>query len=101
MHRERTKVLRCLYCHLLPFILTHKAPNTTIAEFANTVDPVETGHNEPSRVCHLVFDFQNNTVYIEFFLKFCRRNFVVSFFGALRVNSVFVGEAGKRMYVEW
>ena len=30
-------------------ILTLKAPNTTIAEFANTVDPDETAHNEPSR----------------------------------------------------
>ena len=30
--------------------LTHKAPNTTIAEFANTVDPDETGHNEPSHL---------------------------------------------------
>ena len=29
-------------------LLTHKAPNTTIAEFANTVDPDETAHNEPS-----------------------------------------------------
>ena len=28
-----------------------KAPNTTIAEFANTVDPDETAHND------LVFDF--------------------------------------------
>ena len=30
--------------------LTHKAPNTTIAEFANTVDPDETPHNEPSHL---------------------------------------------------
>ena len=29
-------------------ILTSKAPNTTIAEFANTVDPEERAHNEPS-----------------------------------------------------
>ena len=28
--------------------LAHKAPNTTIAEFANTVDPDEMAHNEPS-----------------------------------------------------
>ena len=28
--------------------LTRKAPNTTKAEFANTVDPDETSHNEPS-----------------------------------------------------
>ena len=30
--------------------LTCKAPNTTIAEFANTVDPDETAHNEPSHL---------------------------------------------------
>ena len=30
--------------------LTRKAPNTTIAEFANTVDPDETAHNEPSHL---------------------------------------------------
>ena len=34
------------------FHLTHKAPNTTIAEFANTVDPDRT--NEPSsHPCYL------------------------------------------------
>ena len=27
--------------------LTHKAANTTISEFANTVDPDERAHNEP------------------------------------------------------
>ena len=31
-------------------ILTRKAPNTTIAEFANTVDPDETAHYEPSHL---------------------------------------------------
>ena len=31
-------------------MLTLKAPNTTIAEFANTVDPDETAHNEPSHL---------------------------------------------------
>ena len=43
--------------------LTRKAPKTTMAEFANTVDPDETAHNEPSHerligiysVCPLVF----------------------------------------------
>ena len=30
--------------------LTLKAPNTTIAEFANTADPDETVHNEPSHL---------------------------------------------------
>ena len=29
---------------------TLKAPNTTIAEFANTADPDETAHNEPSHL---------------------------------------------------
>ena len=29
------------------FVLTLKAPNTTIAAFANTADPDETAHNEP------------------------------------------------------
>ena len=28
--------------------LNHKVPNTIIAEFANTVDPDETAHHEPS-----------------------------------------------------
>ena len=32
------------------FIKTLKAPNTTIAEFANTVDPDEMAHNEPSHL---------------------------------------------------
>ena len=31
-------------------VLTLKAPNTTIAEFANTVDPDEMAHNEPSHL---------------------------------------------------
>ena len=31
-------------------ILTHKAPNTTTADFANTVDPDETAHNELSHL---------------------------------------------------
>ena len=34
--------------------LTHKVPNTTIAEFANTLDPDETWIYS---VCPLVFDF--------------------------------------------
>ena len=28
------------------YSLTRKAPNTTIAKFANTVDPDETAHND-------------------------------------------------------
>ena len=31
-------------------LLARKAPNTTIAEFANTIDPDETAHNEPSHL---------------------------------------------------
>ena len=31
-------------------MLNRKAPNTTIAEFANTVNPDETAHNEPSHL---------------------------------------------------
>ena len=31
-------------------VLTDKAPNTTIAVFANTVDPDEMAHNEPSHL---------------------------------------------------
>ena len=30
--------------------LANKAPNTTLAEFANTVDPDETAHNELSHL---------------------------------------------------
>ena len=32
------------------FIISLKAPNTTKAEFANTVDPDETAHNELSHL---------------------------------------------------
>ena len=31
-------------------VLIHKVPNTTIAEFANNVDPDEMAHNEPSQL---------------------------------------------------
>ena len=45
----------------LRHVLTRKAPNTTIAEIVNTVDPDETAHNELLiwiySVCRLVFDF--------------------------------------------
>ena len=37
-------------CSLPKDILTGKAPNTTIAEFANTADPDETANNEPSHL---------------------------------------------------
>ena len=70
--------------------LTCKAPKTTIAEFANTIDPDETAHNETSHLdlqC-LSLIFQCNTVYIERFSKFCRLNFVLCFFfGTIRVKS--------------
>ena len=32
------------------FMLNRKAPNTTIVEFANNVDPDETAHIEPSHL---------------------------------------------------
>ena len=34
----------------LSHVLTRKSPNTKIAEFANTVDPDETAHHEPSHL---------------------------------------------------
>ena len=54
------------------YVLARKAPNTTIAEFANTVDP-----DEIYSVCPEVFDFQHNAVSIESFFEilptlFCR-----------------------------
>ena len=58
---------------------TCKAPNTTIAEFANTVDPDETAaHNEPSHLnLQCLPSGQHYTVYIERFLKICRHNSVI------------------------
>ena len=53
-------------------IKTLKAPNTTKADFANTVDPDET-----AQFNIIQFDLKG-------VLKFCRRNFVVCFFGTLR-----------------
>ena len=32
------------------YVLARKAPNSKIADFANTVDPDETAHNEPSHL---------------------------------------------------
>ena len=73
----------------IKLVLTLKAPNTTKAAFANTVDPDGTAHNEPSTVfAPLSLIFQHYTVYAESFPNFCRRNFVVCFFGALQVNLV-------------
>ena len=37
-------------CQDMLIYLTRKTPNATIAEFANTVDPDETAHNEPSHL---------------------------------------------------
>ena len=76
---------------MLLILLYNKAPNTTIAEFANTVDPDETAHIEPS---HLelqclptsLFFFNTLQFILKAFRKVCRRNFVVCFFGALWVN---------------
>ena len=42
-----TKTMLTALAHKIK--LTRKAPNTTIAEFANTADPGETAHNEPSQ----------------------------------------------------
>ena len=67
--------------------LTCKAPNTTIVDFANTEDPDETAHNEPSHLDLQCLPPRHNTVNIESFSKFCRRNFVVCFFGALGVKA--------------
>ena len=70
--------------------LTLKAPNTKIAEFANTADPDETAHNEPSQLdLQCLPIFQHKTVSIKCVLKFCRRNFVVCFLGVLRLNDGF------------
>ena len=64
-------------------MLTHKAPNTPKAESANTVDPGEMAHYEPSYLDLKCLIFQHYTVYIESFSKFCKRNFVVCFFLAI------------------
>ena len=39
-----------LFVHVYTMKLALKAPNTSKAEFANTVDPDETAHNEPSHL---------------------------------------------------
>ena len=55
-------------------LLVLKAPNTTIAKFANTADPDETAHNEPShqdlQCLHSSLIFQYNTVSIKSFQNF-------------------------------
>ena len=56
-------------------MLPPKAPNTTIAELANTVDPDETAHNEPShldlQLLHSSHSFFNIHV-MQFILKVFR-----------------------------
>ena len=42
---KNNNVVGYIFC-----MLTLKAPNTPIAEFANTADPDETAHNEPSHL---------------------------------------------------
>ena len=62
-----------------------------MAEFANTANPDETAHNEPSHPdlpclpSSLRF-FQHNADCIESFLKFCRCDFVAWFIGTLRIS---------------
>ena len=51
--------------------LTLKVPNTTIAKFANTADPDETAHNEPSHLDLQCLPSSLNTFSIKSFLKFC------------------------------
>ena len=71
-----------------PLYLLILNPNTTIAEFANTVDPDETAQNEPSHQdpqCLPSSTLIYNIIQFELkvFRNFCRRNFVVCFFAAL------------------
>ena len=53
---------------------TCKPPNTTIADFANTIDPDELAHTEPSHLdlqcLHSILIFNKNSNDIESFLKF-------------------------------
>ena len=67
-------------------VLTLKAPNTTIAEFANTADPDELSHLDLQCLLSKVLFFQHKTVSIKSFLKFFRRNFVVCFLDVLRLK---------------
>ena len=69
-------------------LLGFKAPITTKAEFANTVDPDEMAHNEPSHLdlqCLPSIHLNFNKIQFELrsYWKFCRRNFVVCFLGTL------------------
>ena len=57
--------VHCLYRRILNILLSLKAPNTTKAEFANTADPDEMAHNEPSHLdlkclpsSHLIFNIK-------------------------------------------
>ena len=78
------EVFNPLKLNINPFLNT---PNTTIALFANTVDPDETAHNEPSHLNLQFLPSDYDTFYIESFSNFCRRNFVVCFVGDSNVGN--------------
>ena len=59
--------------------LIRKVPHTTIAEFANTVDPDETAHNQDLQCLHSSLRFINIIQFILKVFKFYRHNFVVCF----------------------
>ena len=43
-------LFRCYSFHVVRIVLSLKAPNTTKAEFADTVDPDDMAHNEQSHL---------------------------------------------------
>ena len=57
-------------------LLTIIEPNTTVAEFENSVDLDKTAHNDPSQQ-----DLQCLRLELKVFRKFCRHNFDVCLFG--------------------
>ena len=66
--------------------LIRKAPNTTIAEFANTVNPDETPHNEPS---HLDLQCLPSSIIqniLKVYPKYVDIILLSAFFGFLRFN---------------
>ena len=69
-------------------ILTRKAPNIPIAEFANTVDPDEMAHNEPS---HL--DLQCLPSSLRFFNII---QFILKDFADVILSSVFLALNGDK-----
>ena len=72
--------------------LTRKAPNTTIAEFANIVDPDASGStmfaSGSARFALYSLIFQHNTVYIESFFRKFADVILSSAFLALNCSSV-------------